>query len=196
MDATANTSTGEPTLRFDLLTLVKDPTEATRWIADATRPSMEVTSAIPPVFEAYATITHEYDDGDGSDSSIGELNMVRDRVDALLPHLAAATGDVEIWFGFRYYAAYYLEDEDGRIDVYEHVFQFATGPLAALSAGMLPELVWPADRSWLLSNLYDDDWSYVGGNASLIRSLQDDPILTARRVQLGEDSIPPGHMAI
>lgn len=39
----------------------------------------------------------------------------------------------------------------------------------------LPDLLFPADHSWLLSTLWDDDWRCLGGPASLIEALQQDP---------------------
>lgn len=188
----------EPTLQFDLLIPVEKPTAATRWIADGTHAGRDITSAIPPVFGAYATITHEYDEGWGGGSH--ERNMLRDRVDALLPHLKSVSGDSDIWFGFRRDAAYQIGHEEREIDdIYAPgwLYQFATGRLDAIAPGLLPELVWPADRSWLLSNLWDDDWTCVGGSTGFIQALEDDPTLMARRVQLGQDAIPPrthGHV--
>jgi len=36
------------------------------------------------------------------------------------------------------------------------------------SYGALPNLIFPADRSWLVSTLWDDDWSRIGGPAGLV----------------------------
>ncbi len=35
----------------------------------------------------------------------------------------------------------------------------------------LPELVFPSDRSWLVSTMWDDDWRCVGGPAALVDAL-------------------------
>jgi hypothetical protein len=59
----------------------------------------------------------------------------------------------------------------------------------------LPDLIFPADRSWLVSRLSDDDWTCLGGSARLVASLLASPDLHARPVQLGEDATPPGHYA-
>ena len=59
----------------------------------------------------------------------------------------------------------------------------------------LPDLLFPADHSWLLSTLWDDDWRCLAGPASLIESLQQEPQLDARRVAVDEDATPPGHVA-
>jgi hypothetical protein len=60
----------------------------------------------------------------------------------------------------------------------------------------LPELLFPADRSWLVSTLWDDDWRCVGGPTALVTALLRHPELETRPVGLGEDATPPGHEAI
>jgi hypothetical protein len=57
----------------------------------------------------------------------------------------------------------------------------------------LPDLMFPADRSWLVSTLTDDDWTCVGGPATLVDRLLAHPDLRARAVRLGEEATPPGH---
>jgi hypothetical protein len=63
------------------------------------------------------------------------------------------------------------------------------------SKGALPDLMFPADRSWLLSTLWDDDWSCLGGPARLIADVVSHPDLEALPVTPGEDATPPGHKA-
>ena len=41
----------------------------------------------------------------------------------------------------------------------------------------LPELMFPTDRSWLVSSLWDDAWAGVGGSAELISALLTEPEL-------------------
>jgi hypothetical protein len=41
--------------------------------------------------------------------------------------------------------------------------------------GALPNLMFPADRSWLISTLWDDDWSCVGGPVGLVNGLLHHP---------------------
>ncbi|OHV03960.1 hypothetical protein BKN37_12395 [Mycobacterium talmoniae] len=62
----------------------------------------------------------------------------------------------------------------------------------------LPDLMFPEDRSWLLSTLWDDDWTCLGGSATLIDGFCNHPGLRprVRRVNLGEDATPPGHQAL
>jgi hypothetical protein len=62
----------------------------------------------------------------------------------------------------------------------------------------LPELMFPADRSWLVSTLWDDDWTCIGGSATLIADLLADHVLGPRARQvaiLDDDTTPPGHVA-
>jgi hypothetical protein len=59
--------------------------------------------------------------------------------------------------------------------------------------GALPNLMFPADRSWLASALWDDDWTCIGGPAELIDRFLHHPDLEARPVALGQDATPPGH---
>jgi len=76
------------------------------------------------------------------------------------------------------------------------------GPLQALAArregggtpwhSALPELVFPSDRSWLVSTLRDDEWRCVGGPAVLVQALLARPQLEARSVATDEVVTPPG----
>jgi len=76
------------------------------------------------------------------------------------------------------------------------------GPQQALTArgnsdstpwpSALPELMFPFDRSWLVSPLWDDDWRCVGGPAPLVDALLAHPELEARLVTPDEDATPPG----
>jgi hypothetical protein len=61
----------------------------------------------------------------------------------------------------------------------------------------LPDLIFPADRSWLIATMWDDDWTCIGGPEDLVSRFLSHPELgpRARRVSLGEDAIPPGHAA-
>jgi hypothetical protein len=62
----------------------------------------------------------------------------------------------------------------------------------------LPDLMFPIDRSWLVSTLWDDAWTCVGGPVSLVDALLNDPDLRprARRVGVDDDATPPGHQSI
>jgi hypothetical protein len=61
----------------------------------------------------------------------------------------------------------------------------------------LPDLLFPEAHGWLVSTLWDDDWSCIGGSEALIADLLRDPALAphAHRVAVGQDATPPGHAA-
>jgi hypothetical protein len=54
-------------------------------------------------------------------------------------------------------------------------------------------LMFPADRSWLVSTLWDDDWTCIGGPERLIADLLNDRQLArrARRVTADQNATPP-----
>jgi len=71
------------------------------------------------------------------------------------------------------------------------------GPDQALTwRGILPDLIFPLDRSWLFSMLWDDEWTCVGGPTTLIDSLASDLLINASPVRLREDPTSPGHVSI
>jgi len=45
--------------------------------------------------------------------------------------------------------------------------------------GTLPDLIFPADRSWLVSALWDDTWTCIGGPRHLIDALAADILMEA-----------------
>jgi hypothetical protein len=173
------------------------------WITQGTSPNMTITAAIPPVFDAYATVVLP-DSGEDQE----RLNR------AMLALLAGQPAGQRWWLG-------YLSTSDD--DMVFPGATMATLPKVTLYAGwdyvlveagprqaatwrgsdtgslwwrdVLPDLMFPADRSWLVSTLCDDDWICVGGPASLVDRFLAHPDLRARPVQLGEDATPPGHHA-
>jgi hypothetical protein len=162
------------------------------WIAGRPAPGFSVTTAVPSVFDAYGTFHQP------------RGVSVAAHEQAVVATLAAHTAEQPWWLGFL---------ETGAHDV---VFALAprvalywewpyvlveAGPAQALSwrtghmrseAGALPDLFFPADRSWLVSALWDDTWTCIGGPAHLIDALQRNPQANARRVQPDEDALPPG----
>jgi|SRR5450631_4069562 len=161
------------------------------WIEEGAATGLEITSAIPPIFEAYATIVvpHDHDEHDRT----------------LLALLSEHTADQPWWLGYL---------DTGADDVVFHDVPMVTlyagwryviveaGPQQATSwrdrsswKAPLPALMFPADHSWLVSTLWDDDWRCVGGSTDLIGRLERDARLETRRVNLGDDATPPGHVA-
>jgi len=177
------------------------------WIRENTEVSLAITSAIPPLFEAYATLELP-----GSGDHLPASTLDWDRHDAaLLAVLAEHAAPQPWWLGYL--------DTGGADIVFDDVRKVRPGPthdaryvLVEAGPGQvatwrerehwkgpLPDLLFPADRAWLVSTLWDDDWTCIGGSRMLVdallghRDLQD----RAREVDPSlEDSTPPGHTAI
>lgn len=168
------------------------------WIADATVLGRTITAAIPPMFQAYATF-HELD---------VEAAGVAIHERAVVEHLVAVSGDRPWWLGYLDTGAHDVVFPDAaQVRLYadwEYVLVRA-GAVQALAwrvghmrsaHGALPDLFFPVDRSWLVSALWDDAWTCVGGPHELIDRLHLDPHVRARHVQLGDDATPPGRESL
>ena len=182
------------------------------WIQENTnrKPGLGITSAIPPLFAAYATLelpgTGEHDPASRFED--------RDRHTAgVLAVLSEHTGAQPWWLA-------YLETGVGaetifynvpKVTLYSgwHYVLIEAGPEQAgswreyhqlwLRKGPFPDLMFPTDRSWLYSTLWDDDWTCIGGSTELVDSFLSHPDLRhrVRRVDpSAADSTPPGHTAI
>jgi hypothetical protein len=168
------------------------------WIAEGTSPGLAITAAIPPVFAAYATIV--LPDGDEGQQEFDRV------VPALLTGQSA---------GHRWWLGYLDTGADdivfpgaAMVTLYSgwHYVLVEAGPEQAATwrrnqagtfrRGVLPDLMFPADRSWLLSTLWDDDWTCLGGPASLVDKFLRHQHLQARPVEPGQDATPPGHQAL
>jgi hypothetical protein len=58
----------------------------------------------------------------------------------------------------------------------------------------LPELMFPADRSWLVSSLWDDAWAGVGGSGDLISALLAEPDLLPEKTDPSAPDMWPASM--
>ncbi len=173
------------------------------WITRGTSPSLAITAAIPPVFEAYATVVRPDGSEDTERHNRAMLALLTGQSPAQrwwLGYLSTGPGDL-VFPGATMAALPKVTLYSG----WDYVLVGA-GPKQAASwrrkeAGsfwwldVLPDLMFPADRSWLVSALCDDDWSCVGGPASLVDRLLAHPDLQARPVHPGEVATPPGHYA-
>ncbi|MHB8694290.1 MAG: hypothetical protein ACYDHH_23875 [Solirubrobacteraceae bacterium] len=156
------------------------------WINDGVTGGLSITAAVPPAFAAYATL-------------VFPLNLELDRNahrpaedrfdDALLRVLSAHPNPQPWWLGFlETGASDVVLDDAPRVRVYGWNYVLVqAGPHEARmlrgDAGRwftaLPELMFPADNSWLMSSLWDDAWACIGGSAELIATLLDEPELRA-----------------
>lgn len=166
------------------------------WIAEGTAGvGLSIATAIPPVFEAYATIVvPDRDEGRAAD------------LELLVQTLRRSSVDQDWWLGFLETGADDLVFPDApRVRLYadwpyvlvkagpEQALAWRTDPFSWHAPG--PDLMFPADRSWLVSWLWDDDWRCVGGPAALVDDLLAQPALEVRQVVVDEDATPPGHVA-
>ncbi|MGC4784564.1 hypothetical protein ACLQ3A_23375 [Micromonospora zamorensis] len=161
------------------------------WLAGHTTQGLAITTAIPEVFDAYATFHPP--EGVGVDAH--EQAVVRE--------LAARTPEQPWWLGYLDTGAHdVVFPRAPRVSLYwgwpyvlveagpEQALTWRTGHMRG--DGPLPDLFFPADHSWLVSALWDDTWTDVGGSAAVIAGLQRNPLVSARRVRPDEDACPPG----
>lgn len=170
------------------------------WIYSATEIGVTITSAIPPVFDDYATIVlpHNVEQGQPQhdEAVIGVLAEYSREQPWWLGYLDRGTSDIIFPEApkVRLYAEWpYVLVQAGP----EQALRWRQfGPTSGYSSG-LPELMFPADRSWLVSTLWDDDWTSLGGSASFVERFVNHCDLRSRtrRVGLDQDATPPGHQA-
>jgi hypothetical protein len=170
-----------------------------RWITENTGGGRAITSAIPSLFEAYSTLELPL----GEDR--GLFGRPSRHEEALVSVLQAHTDLQAWWLGF-------LRSGSGDVVIADAptVTLYAGWPYVLVEAdleharlwrghkGYMADLFFPTDRSCLVSTLWDDDWSCIGGSRQLIEAILSDPVLggRARRVDsLVEDATPPGHTA-
>jgi hypothetical protein len=176
------------------------------WVREGTRPGVAITSAIPPVFADYATLVLP-----------GNTDVPRDVADeraqdrALLALLETHTTPQPWWLGYLDTGASDIVFWDApKVKLYEgwDYVLVQAGPEQAASwrpadgwrnwkSTELPDLMYPHDRSWLASTLWDDDWACIGGCTTLIADLLANAALGSRalKVTLDQDATPPGHVA-
>jgi hypothetical protein len=168
------------------------------WIVDGTSVGPNITSAIPPVFEAYATV--ELPSG-------GEERNAHDQ--AVLTLLSERSADQPWWLGYLDTGADDIVFPDApKVTLYagwpyvlvmagpEQAAAWRRGEDSSFWRGALPNLIFPSDRSWLVSTLWDDDWTCVGGSVELVNKFSRHPCLQARAVTLGQDATPSNRKAI
>ena len=173
------------------------------WIASATDVGKTITAAIPRVFQAYATF-HELFDPAAPITEYEEAASITEQERAVVEHLVDLSGDQPWWLGYLDTGATDVVFPDApMVSLYSDLdyVLVEAGPEQALTwrvghmrsqYGVLPDLFFPADRSWLVSALWDDTWTCVGGTTELVDRLRLDPRIQARPVRLGEDATPPG----
>ncbi|HEY1419999.1 MAG TPA: hypothetical protein VGG90_04740 [Candidatus Dormibacteraeota bacterium] len=177
-----------------------------QWIGDGTAVGRQITAAIPPVFADYATLVQFSVPGPR------DVRQERRQDLALIELLRQHTPQQPWWLGYLDTGASHIVFWDApKVMLYSgwsYVLIEAGPEQAAASrpapggesnwkSTELPDLMFPEDHAWLVSTLWDDDWSCIGGSDALIADLLQDPVLGphARPVSVTEDATPPGHSA-
>lgn len=162
--------------------------ETAAWITRNTAVGVAITSAIPPMFDSYATIT-----GLPSYSTPHGLPSPEQR----LVHVLRQYGEASWWLG---YLANGVDDTvfpGARTMTLYYGWKYVlvqAGPDQALEwRDSLPDLLFPTDRTWLHSTMWDDDWACLGGPGELVDQLASDPQIELRRVSTDDDVTPPGY---
>lgn len=175
------------------------------WITEGTEDGRRITAAIPPVFAGYATLM----DAATKKHLVRDVALERRRDLAFVDVLRRHSRDAPWWLGYLDTGQTDIVFRDApKVTLYwgwRYVFvlagpdQAATwrpapGGLPNWKSTELPEVMFPEDRSWLVSSLWDDDWACIGGPDALIGDLLSDPVLApyARRVDTQQDATPPG----
>lgn len=184
------------------------------WISEGTGGARRITAAIPPLFAAYATLINQQGGPDlprepGVPGLPRDVGLERRQDLAFVDVLRRHSGERAWWIGYLDTGASDIVFWDApKVTLYSgwrYVFVLA-GPDQAggwrpapggrpnWKSTELPEVMFPEDRSWLVSFLWDDDWACIGGSEALIRDLLSDPVLApnARRVDTQQDATPPG----
>jgi hypothetical protein len=180
------------------------------WIVDGTTAGRGISCAIPPLFEAYATLElpGTPNGRGGWARSHEDLREQQEQDSLALSVLCQHTVSQPWWLG-------YLDTGSADTVFYDvpMVCMFPTwnyvlveaGPEQAGSwraddpwKGVLPDLIFPRDRTWLVSTLWDDFWRCIGGSRELVDGFLNCEGLShrVREVQLSDDDVaPPGHFS-
>lgn len=175
------------------------------WITNPTRRGRQITAVIPAVFDAYATLTNH----SGAPGLPRDTSLERRQDLTLVELLRRHSRGLSWWIGYLDTGASDIVFWDApKVTLYAgwHYVMILAGPDQATTwrpapdgranwkSTELPELMFPQDRSWLVSFLWDDDWAYIGGSDALINELLQDPVLApnAQRVDTDQNAAPPG----
>ena len=138
------------------------------WINDGTSAGNAITSAIPPVFASYCTVElPEVNEPSRAGPARAGGDRAARRATPEQPwwlgYLDTGASDVIFPYAPRttvYYGYGYVLVEAGP--------QQAAGWREKGFSWALPDLMFPADRSWLVSTMWDDDWTSIGGSEQLV----------------------------
>jgi hypothetical protein len=165
--------------------------EDVAWLAGRATPGLSITSAIPPLYDAYATFYPP------------DRISVQAHERAVVDDLRAHTPEQSWWLGYLNTGAHDVVFPDAPMQSLYwdwHYVLVEAGPQQALTwrtghmrgPGSLPDLFFPADHSWFVSALWDDTWTDIGATTTVITALHQNPLVNARPVGPDEDALPPG----
>jgi hypothetical protein len=193
------------------LKLITDFTEA-QWVQETLYAWDDLHIAclgvfIPVGFQSYLTIRH--DNTDPSLGSVSSLNF--ERLTLMLCDFTETPDDcfVGIWCGFGWGFEDQYSDLFKSFSRWKEFSQFFNLPnreyyllqcevLESLKIGQIifgyldfqrPNLMWPRDKSWFISNEIDYDVTLVGGSEELIREIENYPYFVTERF----DPAVPNH---
>jgi hypothetical protein len=167
------------------------------WINAGVSPGRTITAAIPPTFDSYCTLELP---------EPGEAQLSRHER-AVIALLSEQTAPQPWWLGYLDTGASNTVFPDapvatvyygsGYVLVKAGPRQAATWRDKCANSWALPDLMFPTDRSWLVSTMWDGHWTCIGGPEDLVSRVVRHGELgpRCRRVSVGEDAIPPGHEA-
>lgn len=179
--------------------------EDVAWINDATSegPGNGIDMTIPELYETYWTI-----DAPGTADHDQSRALALELDTAVVSVFADLTRPQPWWLGFleRGIGVNLVFDDAPRFNVVNggHVL-IEAGPEQAIEwrddqwgwpHGPLPDVMFPADRSWLVVTGWDDYWMSVGGPRELLAAFVSHPLLSGYVHQVAyddADATPPGH---
>jgi hypothetical protein len=156
------------------------------FITAATTSGTAIGHTIPPIYAAYCTVQIPLRT---------EASELVEHERALMELLGAATEHQRWWLGYLDTGAHDVVFPFApRTPFYGHGYVLVeAGPHQAATwreegwNWALPDLMFPADRSWLLSTGWDDSWTCIGGTEQLIQSFLTHPMLGARTERVTPD---------
>jgi hypothetical protein len=187
--------------------------EEVRWIGETPR-GESVADAVPPVFEAYATLEQPLT-GDrlteweaAHDPQTLVVDAWERHENALLEILKERTTAQAWWLGYLETGISDVVFPDApRTEMYAHwkYVLVEAGPDQAAKwrtddtwGESLPDVMFPADRSWFVTTLWDDDWTCIGGSRRVVDATLSHPALADRAREIDpsmsmDEACPPGH---
>jgi hypothetical protein len=161
------------------------------WIERAVDFSTRTITQVPPGFAAYCRLELP-DLRYAPPDQAAAAQAAHDQ--GVVDVLGAAPGSHSWWLGYLEYGigVDLVFDDAPRTSLFGWDFVLVqAGPQQALGwrahstgatawKGALPDLIFPADRAWMLFTSWDDVWSGIGGSEDLIGSFERDPRLGPR----------------